>query len=168
MKKGFTLMEILAVLLVIAVLASFAVPAVRSIMAQVRYQRAKVAGAKLAEAIRVFYTDSKGYRITGSISGANIGTTIAASATDCANPAISGIPPYETANAGDIDVSQLFYCNYLAVKDFQGLASYTFNVCAFGSGTACLVRVSDSSTKHNKGCFSVNRDGTILEGVEGC
>lgn len=161
-------MEILAVLLVVAVLASFAVPAVRSIMAEVRYQRAKVAGAKLAEAIRAFYTDSKGYRIDGSINGGSIGTDITASVSDCENPAMTGIPPYETSTAGNVDVSQLFFCNYLAVKDFQGLDSYEFNVGACAGGAACLVRVSDSSTKHNKGCFSVNRDGTIVEGVEGC
>lgn len=159
-------MEILAVLLVVAVLASFAVPAIRSIMAEVRYQRAKVAGAKLAEAVRIFYTDSKGYRINGSISGSSIGTDIAASVSDCENPAISGIPPYETATAGNVDVSQLFFCNYLAVKDFQGLESYEFNVGACAGGASCLVRVSDSSSTHNKGCFSVNRDGTITEGIQ--
>lgn len=46
-------MEILAVLLVIAVVASFAVPIIRSVRSEMRYQRAKTAALKIAEAMRM-------------------------------------------------------------------------------------------------------------------
>ena len=66
MKKGFTLMEVLAVLLVIAVVVSFAVPVLRAIISEVNYQRAKTAGVKMAEAIRIFYKDREHCRYGGS------------------------------------------------------------------------------------------------------
>ena len=162
MKKGFTLMEILAVLLVIAVLASFAVPLVRSVMADVRYRRARVAGSKMAEAIRIFFTDSKGFRISGSINGIAASELISAE-DDCHNPALDGLPPYDTSNSGDIDVSQLFHCNYLTGKDFAGL-NYIFDpgYCLNVSTSGCLVAVMDMSGKNNKGCFLVNVNGETV------
>lgn len=166
MKKGFTLMEILAVLLVIAVLASFVVPVVRTVMAEIRYHQAKVAGIKMAEAIRIFYKDSRGYRIGGYIYGTEAGTTIATSAEACNNPAVSGIPSESGGNS--VDVEQLFYCNYLSAKDFSGLSDYTFHPGACQGPADCLVEVNDLSKKNAKGCFRVLRDSSILEGVEGC
>ena len=48
MKKGFTLMEILAVLLVIAVVVSMAAPVFRAIRFEVKNSQAKAAASKLA------------------------------------------------------------------------------------------------------------------------
>ena len=158
MNKGFTLMEILAVLLVIAVLASFAVPMFRSVTVEVRYQRAKVAAVKLAEAIRIFYTDTKGFRIDGDMVGTDVGSWVA-QADSCQNPAMLGIPPYQvgTGSVGTSDVSQLFFCNYLSSKDFTGL-NYRFSpqYCLDRPALGCLVAVADQSATHNKGCFWVN------------
>jgi len=162
MKKGFTLMEILAVLLVIAVLASFAVPMVRSVMAEVRYRRARVAGARMAEAIRAFFTDSKGFHITGSINGL-AAAEIISSDSDCENPALDGLPPYDTATSGDIGVEQLFHCNYLTGKDFAGL-NYNFDpgYCLNTSSSGCLVAVMDMSND-GKGCFLVSVNGEVSQ-----
>ena len=51
-KKGFTLMEILAVLLIIAVVLSFAIPAFRSVRFEQRNSSAKAGVKKLSEAER--------------------------------------------------------------------------------------------------------------------
>ena len=53
-KQGFTLMEILAVLLVIAVVTTFAVPVIKSVRKEVQYRQATFAAAKMAEAVRAF------------------------------------------------------------------------------------------------------------------
>ena len=59
-KKGFTLMEILAVLLVIAVVVSMAVPVLRSVRYEVKNGQAKNAAHKLAQAVRTYYQVSRG------------------------------------------------------------------------------------------------------------
>ena len=115
MNKGFTLMEILAVMLVIAVIASFALPVVRSVRAEVYYQRAKTAGIKMAEAIRSYYRDSKGHLPTGTIDLGNVPI--------CNRNYLSGIPGQRES----VGVNQLLSCGYLSAKDFVGLP-YTFTV----------------------------------------
>lgn len=128
MKKGFTLMEILAVLLVIAVIASFAVPVVGSIIDEVHYHKAKVAAAKMAEAVRAFYRDSKGFLIgDGGINNSFLGRDAVSFRGTCNSPASSGLPAFEGVPSGSTDVKQLFYCEYLSAKDFAGL-NYTFTV----------------------------------------
>ena len=91
MKKGFTLMEILAVLLILAVVASFAVPVIRSVRADIRYQSAKSSALKMAEAIRSYYTNTKGYKITGSVGGRDVFLN-SVSSSSCTNPSATGIP----------------------------------------------------------------------------
>ena len=101
--KGFTLMEILAVLLVIAVIASFAMPIVKSVREEMRYQKAKAAAVQLAEAVRSFYTDSKGCLTfdtpdaeDNGFSGADAGVS-----TTCPNdnPIQTGVPTCLASNA---------------------------------------------------------------------
>ena len=58
-------MEILFVLLVIALVVSFAVPAIRSVRYDVYNSRAKAALKKLAEARRSYYQQTKGSDISG-------------------------------------------------------------------------------------------------------
>ncbi len=132
MKKGFTLMEILAVLLVIAVVASFAVPVIRSIRSEMRYQRAKAAALKIAEAMRSYYYNTKGYGITGTFGGSDKGGDVAqtyALAT-CNDDALSGVPASErgVTGGGSNNISVLFNCHYLNPKDFRDLP-YTFTTC---------------------------------------
>ena len=120
MKKGFTLMEILLVLLVIALVLSFAVPAIRSIRYDVYNSRAKAALKKLAEARRSYYQYTKGSDVTGSFSGTDAGNY---AATSCVDISASGIPGSRQTSA----VSQLFACGFLDWRDFE--VPYTFLIC---------------------------------------
>lgn len=122
-------MEMLAVLLVIAIVLSFAVPAYRSIRYEMYYHRAKTAAVKMAEAIRSYYQQTKGYVITGEFTGTGSGagsvTEILGSGT-CDNPAATGIPSTEEIRTSTVE--QLFKCGYLNAKDFVGLP-YRFTAC---------------------------------------
>ncbi len=122
-------MEVLFVLLVIALVLSFALPAFRAVRYDVYNSRAKDALAKLAEARRSFYQFNKGVDIK-SQGGEDISYFMASSARTyasqaCSNLAASGIP---SNSHPDAPVSQLFSCGFLDWHDFEGLP-YTFYIC---------------------------------------
>lgn len=124
-------MEILFVLLVIALVVSFAVPAIRSVRYDVYNSRAKAALKKLAEARRSYYQQTKGSDIS-DISGGFSGSVAESYASEtCQDVAASGIPGSRTNS----DVSQLFACGFLDWKDFDGLP-YTFYICSLGTTSA--------------------------------
>lgn len=127
MKKGFTLMEILFVLLVIALVVSFAVPAIRSVRYDVYNSRAKAALKKLAEARRSYYQQTKGSDISGGFSG-SVAENYVSSDYKCQDVAASGIPGSRTTSS----VDQLFACGFLDWRDFDGLP-YTFHICSLGT-----------------------------------
>lgn len=129
MKKGFTLMEILFVLLVIALVVSFAVPAIRSVRYDVYNSRAKAALKKLAEARRSYYQQTKGSDITTGSFAASLAGTYAGQT--CLDVAASGIPGSRNFSS----VNQLFACGFLDWKDFDGLP-YTFRICSLGTTSA--------------------------------
>ena len=129
-KKGFTLMEILAVLLVIAVVVSMAVPVLRSVRYEVKNGQAKNAAHKLAQAVRTYYQVSRGgvprgqsFTPTADSDKANI---VLAAPSACVAPSETGIPLQKTT--GSVEIKQLFACGYLSFKDFVSLP-YTFTVC---------------------------------------
>lgn len=133
MKKGFTLMEILAVLLVIAVVTSMAVPVFRSVRFEIKNSQAKAAAKKLSEAMRSYYQISRGLGVkqecfTPSVQAGR--TIVMASAADCVSPTSDGIPYQNSATENESlpSVSQLFACGYLSYKDFQRLP-YEFCTC---------------------------------------
>lgn len=143
MKKGFTLIEILFVLLVIALIISFALPAYRTVRFDVKNSRAEAALRKLAEARRSFYQSTKGVNIqTGFFTG-----TDAAGYTSgtCTTAISSGIPG---TSVSAVAPSQLFYCGYLDRKDFAGLP-YKFVICplAGSTGKPCVKKDGDTSTE---------------------
>ncbi len=148
MKKGFTLMEILAVLLVLAVIASFAIPVVKSFMDEVNYRKAQVAASKLAEAVRTFYRESKGYKIGGAgVDDTFVGMDVVTFKGECTSPALSGVPAFElTSSPGGMGVEQLFLCEYLPAKDFAGL-KYKFEVRSVSE--TCLIRAWDLDENPN-------------------
>ena len=125
--SGFTLMEILAVLLIIAVVLSFAVPAFRSVRFEQRNSQAKAGVKKLSEAIRSFYQNSKGVKIKGSFSGTGLG-----SIGSCQDVGASGVP----GTGGETGIYQLFACGYLNANDFAGLP-YTFYSCVADVPSVC-------------------------------
>ena len=114
-------MEILFVLLVIALVVSFAVPAIRSVRYDVYNSRAKAALKKLAEARRSYYQQTKGSDISGGFGG-SVAESYAS--YTCQHVAASGIPGSRTNS----DVSQLFACGFLDWRDFVDLP-YNFIMC---------------------------------------
>lgn len=134
-RAGFTLMEILAVLLVIAVVSSFAVPVFRSVRYDIKNAQAKGALKKLDAAVRSFYSNSRGTHTAPScfsgVSGvAGCGNVILDS-TLCVNRGATGIPN-QTAMKETASPEELFGCGYAIKKDFAGLP-YKFFVCLPGS-----------------------------------
>ncbi|MBO7238545.1 MAG: prepilin-type N-terminal cleavage/methylation domain-containing protein [Elusimicrobiaceae bacterium] len=136
-QKGFTLMEIVFVILVIALIVSFALPAFRKVRFDIKNSRAKSAVLKLAEARRSFYQRNKGWDITVGSSFTGAQTKGFTSAT-CTNPSKYGVPPSGTTNT--VAASQLFACGFLDWRDFADLP-YTFYICdnsgSTGSSGVC-------------------------------
>lgn len=154
-KQGFTLMEILAVLLVIAVIASFAVPLVKSVRREMRYQKAKAAAVQLAEVVRSFYTDSKGRLAAGG----SITPETAANPGECPtdNPIRTGVP-----NPGTDDVKIVIACDYISAKMFVDLP-YTFYVVDPRTSTDGAFVTGTEFGESSPRSFTVNRDMTITE-----
>lgn len=132
---GFTLMELLFVLLVIALVLSFALPAYRSVRYDMRNSSAKAALRKLAEARRSFYQYSKGADVTGEI---DTDLVRQYAGQGCVSGAASGVP----AGARDSsEVGQLFACKFLDWKDFAKLP-YVFTICdgsTIAAGSVCAL-----------------------------
>jgi len=171
-------MEILAVLLILAVITMFSLPAVRATRSLVQHHQAKSAALKMAEAMRTYYQSTKGYLITGNLRGklvegddesGTIRSVVTASdPTLCDNPAVTGIPPTELNRTSSM--IQLFACGYLSTKDFAGLP-YTFYAHddpfnkSNNNDNLILLTVTgtaDAGTYQNKS-FTVHRDGSIRE-----
>ena len=162
MKKGFTLMEMLAVVLLIALFTSFALPIYRSIRYEVYHNRAEQAAVKMAEAMRSFYTRTKGILITGSfdpsitsksgdIEGSDIMST---AASQCTDKLSSGIPN-ETLPEDELKIKDLFACGYLSYQDFQSLP-YVFT--AHGRDTVLVTATGkEKAGKYNGKTISVDR-----------
>lgn len=121
MKKGFTLMELLAVLLVIAVVVSMAAPVFRAVRYEIKNSQAKNAAKKMAEAMHSYYQASRGHKVTGCFTPtASAGLTlIKTAASACTSPGATGIPASSVRES--VNVSQLFACGYLSYKDFMSL-----------------------------------------------
>ncbi len=133
MKKGFTLMEVLAVLLIIAVVASMTVPLLRKVNYQVKNSQAKTAALKLAEALRSYYQTNRGYSIEpgaffNPTDPSDLSRIVMAPASACSSPVATGIP---STAAGTQGIEQLFACGYLSFKDFKGIP-YIFSVGSVG------------------------------------
>lgn len=123
MKKGFTLMEMLAVVLILAVIGAFAVPAVRAVRAELQHRRAKVAFNLLRQAAFQYHER------TGNFPYDNFDPTLAVFQekmmdTQCTDPAATGIPynRRNTKSTGENQtINELFACGYLNPKDFKGI-----------------------------------------------
>ncbi|MBR2082655.1 MAG: type II secretion system protein [Elusimicrobiaceae bacterium] len=160
MKKGFTLMEILAVLLVIAVVASFAVPLVKSVRREVRYQRAKAAAVQLAEAVRSFYSDTKGCLPTVDSDDPIDASVVSPSwAGTCPTDHTikTGVPGSCTGENKKV----LFACDYISTKVFSDL-SYKFAISDPRGADGTFITGTEQGESKNKE-FYVNRDMTITE-----
>ena len=124
MKKGFTLMEVLAVILIVAVVSSMAVPALRALRADLKNSQARAATLRLVEATKNYYRDNKKLPADGCFSPLDTDTIIKTAPASCATAKSTGIPPSRDGSGGTTDsngLANLFACGYLAYKDFVGL-----------------------------------------------
>ena len=147
-RRGFTLMEIVFVILVIALIVSFALPAFRKVRYDIRNSRAKAALVKLAQARRSFYQTTKGWDVyewagSGGTPGTNyfdgtMARNYAAGTCASDNPALTGIPPSSTG--GRKEVSQLFACGFLDWRDFEDIP-YRFYICSLENTVAAPCNV---------------------------
>ena len=114
-KRGFTLMEVLAVLLLLAVIASLAVPGIRAANFAIKNARAKNAAKELIEGINNYRLATRG----GTVNAFN--NFSGSFDTSCTTNVNTGIP----GNVSAISVGQLAPCGFLSPKDFKNIP-YTF------------------------------------------
>ena len=129
MKQGFTLMEVLAVLLVIAVVASLTAPVFRAARYEIKHSQAKLALKKLHEAKQRYYQMSRGVAIEACFSGADTDVISAAPST-CSDPGATGIPAKYYSRRARNSANDLFACGLLEAKDFAGLP---YQFCTYRS-----------------------------------
>lgn len=167
--KGFTLMEIMAVLMILAVVVMFALPGIRAIRDEIYYYQAKSAAVKMADAMRSYYQRTKGSLVVGQIVGRSTNaagaetTTVmdAANNVGCNNNVFSGIP----ANAiSQQHLAQLFACDYLLTKDFAGLP-YQFEASDALFNNNILVKATGlaEAKRHAGDSWCVYRDSSVAE-----
>ena len=130
--KGFTLMEIIFVILLIALIVNFALPAFRAVLYDVKNSRAKTALKKLAEARISFFKTPRGYDIQYGYFTAEQAKTWAGEACEGnENPVVTGIPSNSTSLK---PASILFQCGFLDCCDFENLPYY-FYICNLNNAT---------------------------------
>ena len=167
--RGFTLMEILAVLLVIAVIASFAMPLIKSVRREMRYQQAKAAGVQLAEAVRSFYTDTKGCLAISNASEKGLYAPTAAETTACPgqHPITTGERGSSTddncGNNGGLYESIVFACNYISPKMFVSLPYYFKVLDPRADGEIFIEAKEDVLDEEGPRSFVIYRDMTVKE-----
>ena len=173
-KHGFTLMEILAVLLVLAVVTSFAVPMIRKVRDEVYHSRAKANVSKMADAVRSYYQNTKGYLPSnGAICGSaktsgkdTMSCTVVYSAGSC-SPQKGADGVVATPATRAVAINLLFGCRYLAQNDFADLP-YVFEVNSnpFEEDTPWLAKATGmfKAGKYKAQTLCAYRDGSIKEG----
>lgn len=114
-KRGFTLMEVLAVVLLLAVIASLAVPGIRSARYEMKNSQAKAAAKKLLEGIKSYRQASRGATVEFPATGGFTGDF----STSCTAAVNTGIPG--TSALANLPVAQLAACGFISPKDFKGL-----------------------------------------------
>ena len=125
MNKGFTLMEVLAVVMVLALVGAMAVPSFRSVNADQKFRRARMAAVKVAQAIKSNYNRTALLPLNNtSFDGNNEESMVGNLTTDvvCDDNTQTGIPR-RSLNAGlsSISFKTMFLCGSLLVQDFKGL-----------------------------------------------
>lgn len=160
-------MEVLAVVLILAVVIMFAIPGIRAIRNEIYYQQAKAASVKMADAMRSYYQNTKGYRIQGTLVGklppateaTGLTSVIEAAAVSC-NQVSTGIPTYST---GEATMDQLFACDYLSAKDFSGLP-YRFEADATYAGNVLVRSIGfNAAGTHSGQGWCVYKDSSVME-----
>ncbi|MBO7191037.1 MAG: prepilin-type N-terminal cleavage/methylation domain-containing protein [Elusimicrobiaceae bacterium] len=123
MQKGFTLMEMLAVGLMLAVIMSLATPVVRSFRYEIKNAQARTAAGKLAQGFRNYLKDMKCTEVPDYGCFSPEDDVIQTDASQCTSQKNTGVPTSPSLCAAlptDRVARQktLFACGYVAYKDF--------------------------------------------------
>jgi|GEM_PF-1235366 len=164
-RRGYTLMEVIIAVLIVGILAKFAVPQYLKSVEEGKYDDAVATVNQIGMTNRMFALDHNGFyadSATTGFTGANCGCTTAG-ATSCqgilgayGGTAANGYTPTATvANA-----CVLVCCNYLADQHWSG-KPYTFYACdpaTAGGGGACAGQASPTAgaTRTTAGVGSTN------------
>ena len=135
-KRGFTLIEVLAVLLILAVIASLLVPGVRAARFEIKNAQAKAAAKKLIEGINNYRFASRGGSVTFPAGGFT-----GSFATTCDSAINTGIPG--NAASVSMSVTQLAPCGFLSAKDFRGLPYKFYYGDTLPSATVSAIPAGD-------------------------
>ena len=158
MKKGFTLMEVLAVILILAMIGAFAAPAFRSIRADITHRRAIHAQELLRDAllqmkaqtgVDILLNQTDGY-LGAHYTRLNPSDTGTIYATVCQDLGATGIPLSRRSAQARLSVANLFACGYLNPKDFKGLP-YSFAILHGGYCSENGIEGPDSLCLEMKG-----------------
>lgn len=121
MRKGFTLIELMVVVIIMGILASMSIPYYTKTVETSRATDAVALGNLLASAYRMYMIDNPGASISGAITNSCNGLSCASAGGAC----------------------RIVACKYVAEQDWTN-SSYSYNVGCSGTVAACVRRVGGS------------------------
>ena len=148
-KKGFTLAELLVVMVILALLAAVSTPFVVNYIRDARNGHAKSALIQIAEAYKTFKADYPNATISGSLTQESRGT--------CSESSIN----YNGTNTANVLVT----CRYLRPMKWSNL-KYSFTIggsCAACSTNVASMTGADGGDYGASYCACVDDTGRILD-----
>lgn len=151
--KGFTLPELLVVMVILALLAAVSTPFIKGYIRDAQNGKAKAALIQIAEAYKTFRTDYPNATVSGTV------TKESRAASDCGESTIQ----YKGNNEANVLVS----CKYLRPIKWSRM-KYTFSVggsCSACSGTVhASMQGTDSGGDYSSSyCACVDEYGNIKD-----